>query len=533
MQFSSSYHSYYSTNLFSKLVIDYIAGDEKLKKYSSYATDNEGLAKSIENRKSHKINRGLLVAELNNLYSNISTSDKVTKNIYSLSNENTFTVCTAHQPNIFTGHLYFIYKIVHAIKLADELNEKHPDLHFVPVYYMGSEDADLDELGEVVVDGKKYNWQTKQTGAVGRMKVDAQFVSIIDELEKQLAGFKFGEEIIVKLRTAYTKNKNIDKATFELVNQLFENYGLVVFIPDNARFKQECKSIFKSELEQQFSSKILAETLSCFPAEYKIQTKGRDINLFYLQENSRERIEKTESGFMVANTNLSFTHQELLNELDQFPERFSPNVILRPLVQELLLPNVAFIGGGGELAYWLELKMIFEAAAVHYPVLLLRNSFLMIDAKTKLEMDKLSLLPEDFFMSVLDISNKYISKTSQHQLRLEAEKAKMLALYNQIEKIVGVSDITLADHASALKTKAINLLDELEKKQMRAERRKVADAIHKIEMIKNTLFPGGVLQERVENMLAFYATYGENLIENIYLHSKPIDQQFCVLEIPE
>jgi bacillithiol biosynthesis cysteine-adding enzyme BshC len=531
MHFNPTYCSYRSTGLFSKLVTDYIAGDEKLEKYFSYTTDNEGLAKSIENRKAHKINRELLVAELQDSYLNVSTSDKVTKNIHSLLSENTFTVCTAHQPNIFTGHLYFIYKIVHAIKLADELNEKHPELHFVPVYFMGSEDADLEELGEVVVDGKKYNWQTGQIGAVGRMKVDAQFVALIDELERQLDGRKCTEQIVSKIRAAYTINKNIDNATFEFVNQLFGEYGLIVFIPDNARFKNECKAIFKAELEQHFSSKILAKTLIDFPEEYKIQTKGREINLFYLQENSRERIEKTEIGFTVANTNLNFTQQELLNELDQFPERFSPNVILRPLVQELLLPNVAFIGGGGELAYWLELKNIFEAATVHYPVLILRNSFMMIDAKTKLEIDKLSLMPEDFFMSVLDISNKYISKSSQHQLLLDAEKTKMLGLYNQIEKIVGISDVTLADHASALKTKAIKLLDELEKKQMRAERRKVADAIHKIEKIKNTLFPGGVLQERVENMLAFYSNFGDAFLDNIYQHSKSTEQQFCILEI--
>lgn len=531
MQFSSSYHSYNSTGLFSKLVTDYIAGDEKLKNYFSYNTDNEGIVNSIENRKAHKINRELLVVEIQDSYLNVSTSDKVTKNIQSLLSENTFTVCTAHQPNIFTGHLYFIYKIVHAIKLADELNEKHSDLHFVPVYFMGSEDADLEELGEVVVDGKKYNWQTDQKGAVGRMKVDAQFLTLIDELEKQLSGRKCSEEIISKIRAAYTINKKIDKSTFEFVNQLFGEYGLIIFIPDNARFKQECKAIFKAELEHQFSSKILEETLSNFPEEYKIQTKGRDINLFYLQENSRERIEKTETGFTVANTNLSFTHQELLNELDQFPERFSPNVILRPLVQELLLPNVAFIGGGGELAYWLELKSIFEAASIHYPVLILRNSFMMIDAKTMSEINKLSLHPEDFFMSVLEISNKYISKDSQHQLRLEVEKMKMTALYDEISKIVGATDTTLATHTSALKTKAIKLLEELEKKQMRAERRKASEAVYKIEKIKNTLFPGGVLQERVENVLPFYANLGSSFIENIYLHSKCTEQHFCIFEI--
>jgi uncharacterized protein YllA (UPF0747 family) len=203
-----------------------------------------------------------------------------------------------------------------------------------------------------------------------------------------------------------------------------------------------------------------------------------------------------------------------------------------PLVQELLLPNVAFIGGGGELAYWLELKNIFEAGSVPYPVLILRNSFLVIGNEIMQEINKLGLAPEDFFMSVLDIANNYISNNTKHQLRLEAEKSKMLGLYDEIAKIVGKSDITLADHTSALKTKAIKLLDELEKKQMRAERRKVDDVVRKIEKIKNSLFPGGVLQERVENMLAFYSNFGDSFFDNIYLHSKSTEQLFCVLETP-
>ena len=156
---------------------------------------------------------------------------------------------------------------------------------------------------------------------------------------------------------------------------------------------------------------------------------------------------------------------------------------------------------------------------------------MMIDAKTMSEINKLSLHPEDFFMSVLEISNKYISKESQHQLRLEVEKMKMTALYDEISKIVGTTDTTLATHTSALKTKAIKLLEELEKKQMRAERRKASEAVYKIEKIKNTLFPGGVLQERVENMLPFYANLGSSFIENIYLHSKCTEQHFYIFEI--
>ena len=158
---------------------------------------------------------------------------------------------------------------------------------------------------------------------------------------------------------------------------------------------------------------------------------------------------------------------------------------------------------------------------------------MMIDAKTMSEINKLSLHPEDFFMSVLEISNKYISKDSQHQLRLEVEKMKMTALYDEISKIVGTTDTTLATHTSALKTKAIKLLEELEKKQMRAERRKASEAVYKIEKIKNTLFPGGVLQERVENILPFYSNYGEELLKMIYENSQSLKSEFCIFSLTE
>ena len=159
--------------------------------------------------------------------------------------ENTFTITAAHQPNIFTGHLYFIYKIIHAIKVADELQKLLPDNNFVPVYYMGSEDADLEELGEVVVDGKKLVWETKQTGAVGRMHIDAAFLKIIKEISGQIGVLKFGEELISKMQRAYSIGKTIEEATFEFVNELFSSFGLFVLLPDVATLKKSFDPIRK------------------------------------------------------------------------------------------------------------------------------------------------------------------------------------------------------------------------------------------------------------------------------------------------
>ncbi|MEO6538579.1 MAG: bacillithiol biosynthesis cysteine-adding enzyme BshC, partial [Ferruginibacter sp.] len=410
MDTASQFIPYLQTGYFSKIVTDYIAEEQTLRPFYNYPATIEGLKKTIEERKSYPTNRKVLVDELRNQYAPIQITAAVKANIDALLMENTFTVCTAHQPNIFTGHLYFIYKILHTIKLADELKEQIPGYNFVPVYYMGSEDADLEELGEVNINGKKYTWKTEQKGAVGRMKIDKAFIALIDEIEGQLSVEKFGSEILVQVRKAYSIDKTIEQATFEFTNYLFADYGLVILLPDNPVLKKEFSSIIEKEFAEQFSGKAVAETIAQFPAEYKVQAAGRETNLFYLKDDSRERIEKVKSQWSVVNSAIHFTDDELFEELKKYPERFSTNVILRPVFQEMILPNIAFIGGGGELAYWLELKKVFEVAEVPYPVLILRNSFTVINKKTANKIADLRLDPAAFFEKENELINSFVKR---------------------------------------------------------------------------------------------------------------------------
>ena len=515
--------------MFSKLVVDYIAGNEKIRDYYSHRPDIDGIKLAIADKKKSTLNRELLHSELVKQYRGLVTSDKVSNNIVSLLNENTFTICTAHQPNIFTGHLYFIYKIVHAIKLADELNDTLKEDHFVPVYYMGSEDADLNELGEVTIDGEKHQWQTTQKGAVGRMKIDNAFLSLIENISLQLSNSLYGAEVMDRVRNIYTLDKTIQQATFELVNELFSNYGLIVFIPDNFLFKKACTSVFKKELTEQFSHKIIADTVAVFPSEYKIQASGRPLNLFYLKDDIRDRIEKSEQGFLVRHTNIQFTEKEILNELALFPDRFSPNVILRPLMQEILLPNVAFIGGGGELAYWLELKKIFDIVKTPFPVLILRNSFTIVDENTAKSIDRLALKAIDCFAPLDEMIRSYVKKNAENKIDLKENKIEIQKLYSAIKNIAAKSDPTLMNHVDALLTNVLSKLESLETKMLRAEKRKSDHAVQQIQKIKMKLFPGGILQERVDNLLYYYSTYGLSFIEKLYENSSGLNQQFCIL----
>jgi bacillithiol synthase len=520
---------YNQTNAFSKIALDYLKGDEKLRPFYEASPTLNGIAETIKKKQLQPVDRKMLVQTLLEQYKIIQTTPEVTTNIHRLANENCFTVCTAHQPNLFTGPLYFIYKILHTIKLAEVLKKDLPGFDFVPVYYMGSEDADFAELNHTYVDGKKIEWKKEQKGAVGRMVVDKSLVQLIDELEGQLIGEQHGAEVIGLLRSCYSAGKDIQTATFELVNQLYGQYGLIVLIPDHPAYKAQMIALFDEELFQNTSAAIVQQTSKKLEEHYNVQAHPREINLFYLKGDIRERIIRKEEAFVIHNTSISFSTDEIRAELSNHPERFSPNVILRGLFQETILPNLVFIGGGGELAYWLQLKELFAHYKVVYPVLVLRNSFLVIEKKWKEKICKLDLAIPDIFKSANELMNLVVERMSANAVSLNGNFERAEAFYEEIKMQAAAIDPTLSKHVAAIKTRSLKYLQELEKKMLRAEKRKYADEERGIQNIKTALFPANGLQERKENFSGFYAKWGKAFIDELYRHSLALEQEFMVL----
>ena len=249
---SCSYTSYKSTGYFSKLILDYLQGSENRAAFLQTPT-LQGVKDAIAARQEFNNNRTLLVSELQQQYEGVTLTTQQLSHIEQLNHSSTFTICTAHQPNIFTGHLYFIYKILHTIKLAQWLKSELPQYNFVPVYYMGSEDADLDELGHINLNGEKLIWQTKQTGAVGRMKVDKALIDVIGRMKGELSVLPFGNDIAAIFSEAYTLGTTIQQATLMVVQRLFSHYGLITIIPDNANLKRAFNPVVKRELLEAFS----------------------------------------------------------------------------------------------------------------------------------------------------------------------------------------------------------------------------------------------------------------------------------------
>lgn len=531
MQYHCTRLSYESTGYFSKIVTDYLEQSASLRPFYVHPPTMGGVQKAMETRRAFDTPRKVLVDTLTEQYASVEIDEKVKANIQSLLSPNTFTVVTAHQPNIFTGPLYFIYKILHTIQLAKALAEQMPDSHFVPVYYMGSEDADLDELGQISVDGNKHAWSTKQTGAVGRMKVDKALIKILHAIEGQTGVLPYGKELSELFRMAYTEGRSIQEATLHLVNSLFGRFGLVVLIPDQASLKARFASVIQKELLEGFSHQIVSDTIQALGKQYKVQAGGREINLFYLVNDRRERIEKDGDDFIVPALDLRFSHDEILTELQSFPERFSPNVILRGAFQETILPNIAFIGGGGELAYWLELKQVFEAIGVPYPILVLRNSFLIMTSDQEKRMKQLNVTYTSLFNKAQVLLDRLVKERTNAQLSLSNERVQLENLYKQMEQLAASIDSTLAPHVESLQIKASKRLTELEKKMLRAEKRKYEAEERQISALKTHLFPNDSLQERIDNMSVWYAKYGTAWIDLLATNSLSLESNFTVLTI--
>jgi bacillithiol synthase len=525
--------SYRQTGVFPKIVLDYIDRSESLAPFIAHTATIEGIQKAIEARKLFPTNRDVLVQQLKKQYGVVKVSAAVQKNIDALLSPDTFTITTAHQNNIFTGPLYFIYKILHTIKLADHLNASLQGYKFVPVYYMGSEDADLAELNHINLDGEKLVWNTKQTGAVGRMKVDKDFLRLIDAIEGQLAVLPHGKEAVSLIKDGYHAGEDIQTATFKIVNALFAEYGLIVLLPDNAVLKRQMLKVFEDDLINQTASAIVEKTSARLGELYKVQAHPREINLFYLLDDLRERLEIRGSKYYVLNSKISFTKEELLAELKDHPERFSPNVILRGLYQETILPNIAFIGGGAELAYWLELKDLFDHYAVPYPVQLLRNSFLIIEKKWQEKINRLGFTNGDIFLTEQELINRLVVRETDKKVELNGTLSATEQLYESIKKQASSIDVTLAKHVDSLKTATLYRLHELEKKMLRAEKRKFSDQQRQIHAFREKLFFNNGLQERHDNMLYYYAKWGDSFISKLYKYSLATEPEFVVLLITE
>jgi len=509
------------TGQFSKFFLDYLEGKETLRPFYTHLPNLESFDAAIKAKQFSADKRQILVEVLESQYAGVPMSPAAADQLVALRDEKTFTVTTGHQLNLFTGPLYFIYKLISTINLAKRLQERHPDYRFVPVYWMATEDHDAAEINYFKLDGQTYRWETSQKGAVGDFDLEASF-------QKFLKGLGFAPAVF---RDAYSQSATLAEAVRKYVNELFGAQGLVVVDANEGRLKREFAEVMSADLfTQQPFAAAQASTQALEQLGYGSQIYPRPINLFYLDKGIRERIERDGEEFIVLNTELRFSAEEIKALLQEHPERFSPNVVLRPVYQECILPNLAYLGGPAEVVYWLQLKGIFDQFGIPFPVLLPRNFAVLIPAVIQKKITQLGWEPEQLFQQFEAWKKDYVQSSSTIDFTLAGPRAQVSQLFKDLANQSHVLDAGLPKAFAAGEVRSLKILEQMGVKLRKAEERRLEVDLLRAKSVFEFLSPGGSPQERVVNFLQFQLAQ-PTLLEELTAVFDPFDFRMQVLSL--
>ena len=508
-----------ATHSFSGSFLDYISGKEALKPFYTAPPLLKNFGKQLEKRHFPPAHRPVLSEALHKQYRGLETSEQTKSNIDLLKDTKTFTITTGHQLNIFTGPLYVIYKIVTVINACKRLKQAYPDYHFVPVYWMASEDHDFEEISHFRFNGKIFQWKTEQTGAVGRFD-PKELQPFFDEIMDMPEFFQ----------KAYLQHNTLAEAVRYYVNALFGAEGLVVMDADDSALKSLLKPVIEDDLFKGNANRLVKATSEKLEAAgYKPQVFPREINFFYLKDHLRLRLVPEGDCYRVLDTDITFTKEALKTELSQHPERFSPNVVLRPLYQEIILPNLAYVGGPSELLYWLQLKAVFNHFNTAFPLLMPRNFAGVLTPNIQTKLKKEGLRFEEIFEEEQSLIRRKVAEKSQNNLTLDKERQQINATFDQILKQAIPIDASLEQLVAAERKRAQNSLSKVERKLFKEEKRNQETLVNRIYAIKKALFPGGSPQERKDNFLNFYIP-DPNFIQSCLAHFDAFDYRFHLMK---
>jgi bacillithiol biosynthesis cysteine-adding enzyme BshC len=383
---------------------------------------------------------------------------------------------------------------------------------------MATEDHDFAEINHFHLFGKKYEWTTEQKGAVGRMN-PTEVQPVLEALPEKLPLFE----------KAYLGHQTLSQATRSWAHELFGAQGLLCIDADHPLLKTQLKEVIRKDIFESITHTSVTQTSEQLKnLGYETQVNPRQINFFYLDKNVRERIVQANDKYEVLNTSLSFSADQLNQLIEDHPEQFSPNVLLRPVYQEIVLPNLAYIGGPAEVIYWLQLKALFDALGIAFPIIMPRNFALVISKTHHKKLNKLGISPQDLFMEENDLKRKLIEGMVDEPVQVEKEQKVIEQAFQSLVEKALLLDKTLEGFIKAEGQKTIKSLENIEKRLKKAEEKNQETSISQLLNVKAKLFPNGGLQERTDNFLNFYLN-DPQFIAGLLQTFDPLDFRFQLL----
>lgn len=530
---------------FPKLFVDYIDNFENVKQfYEKEFRDESSLIRNIEAFNKSSEHREKLVNIIKNQTDWENISEKTKKNINSLLSENTFAIVTGQQLGILSGPLYTFYKLITAIKLAEQLNQKYSELNFVPIFWLEGDDHDFNEVNWIkILDNE--NKLTKiiyddgldaetNRGPMGNYNFDLMIEQFIEKITSTLRETEFKSSVLEMIKKYYYPGASFKSGFVGLIRNFFDKYGLIIFDPQTREAKDFIKHIFIKDLENyRFISEELILRSAKLEDSYHAQVKIKPINIFYVEDGGRYLIEPVNAEFRLKGRRKKFTLDQLLDEINNSPEKFSPNVILRPICQDYLFPTTHYVGGPSEICYHTQIYPYYALHNLTPPFLYPRVSATIIETKVKNILEKYNLTLIDFFNDLEFLATSIVDKNSEVVVSEVIQNTinQISSIFETLKNTLIKIDQTLGDVVDNANNKTTQLINVVKDKSLAAQRRKNEIILRQIYTTSNILFPDENLQEREINFIYFANKYSLNFIDFIFDHLDINDFKHQIIEI--
>jgi bacillithiol biosynthesis cysteine-adding enzyme BshC len=513
------------------LFLDYLHEFENVKDFYPYSfKDKEEYRKVFKSiSDSERPSRLTIKSIIERQYHGLDLPAKLQNNISALSSPKTLAVCTGQQLGLLGGPLYTFYKIITAIKLSRHLSERHDDYQFIPVFWLEGEDHDFNEIRSINLLNDMNELATISYGeeipeddikvSVGTLKLNQSINQVLGQLESILRETEFKASIISQLKSFYREGETIKQAFKNLLHSIFAEYGLIIFDPQDKDIKNLLRPVFLNEIQNfRTNTEKLVNVSAKLEELYHAQVKIRPINFFYSTDEGRYAIEPYENEFRLKRKRKSFTYDELIAQIENEPERFSPNVLLRPVCQDYLFPTAFYVGGPSEVAYFAQVNVLYKSFNIVPPIVYPRASATIVEKSILSSLEKFNLQITDVFRDPEILKNKIIqsvSETSVDDAFLDLTNQIDLSFDRLKEKLFDI-DKTMSDLSNKYREKIFSYIEELKSKAIQAEKKKHETTLRQIDKVSNSLYPNQALQEREMNYIYFVNKYGMDFLKKIY-----------------
>ncbi|MFZ0454599.1 MAG: bacillithiol biosynthesis cysteine-adding enzyme BshC [Ignavibacteriaceae bacterium] len=516
-----------------KIFLDYLYDPQKVSSFYDFNFNNKeeyiNKIKAIKESRTRQMpDRSKLFSIISNQYSSLSSSELTSKNIALLKDEKTLAVVTGQQLGIAGGPLYTFYKIMTAIKLSNYLSERYDEYKFVPIFWLEGDDHDFNEVRSINVIDENNELSNiryddgvddeEDRGSVGQIKLSDAVNSFFEQLDNKLRDTEFKGDILNKLKGFYSPGKSFKNAFKELIFWLFDEYGLIIFDPQDKEFKALLKPVFKKEINDfRLHTEKLVSVSAGLEESYHAQVKVHPVNLFFSNDEGRFLIEPVENEFRLKRKRKKFTHEEIIEEIETSPENFSPNVLLRPICQDFILPTAFYVAGPSEIAYFAQVTPLYKIFEIESPVIYPRASLSIIEKNIDAVLKKYELEVPDIFSEPEKLKTRIVESVSKVTLDeiFRNSSNKIEVALDQLKEKLFEFDKTISDASTKYKQKIFNDLENLKGKALEAQKKKHEITLRQIDKAINSLYPNNNLQERELNFIYFANKYGLDILKHI------------------